>query len=164
MNKRKVPLQKPGRSKQDYQTPPEFLAAVKQLLGINEFAVDLAASATNTAAAKFYDESISSLSQVWRTAVGQWAWLNPPYGDLKVWVRAAWGARHDANIAMLVPAGVGSNWWRDYVHQKALVYLLNGRITFVGQPTCYPKDCCLLLYGRAILPRYEVWDWRGRGR
>ena len=47
---------------------------------------------------------------------------------------------------MLVPAGVGSNWWKAWVHHKAYVFLLNGRITFVGQPTCYPKDCCLLYY------------------
>jgi hypothetical protein len=75
---------------------------------------------------------------------------------------------------MLIPAGVGSNWWRDYVHNKAMVLLLNGRITFGGCPPnpktgkvdAYPKDCALLLYspenkfyidhGDAA---YDVWSW-----
>ncbi len=38
------PKQKPGRSKQDYGTPPEFLDAVKARFRIEAFDCDLAAS------------------------------------------------------------------------------------------------------------------------
>jgi hypothetical protein len=62
-----------------------------------------------------------------------------------------------------VTAGVGSNWWRDHVHDKARVLLLNGRITFVGETHGYPKDCCLLLYGPSVEPGYEVWSWPAAG-
>ena len=60
-------------------------------------------------------------------------------------------------MAFLVPAAVGSNWFRDYVDGKALVLLLNGRLSFDGAGP-YPKDCILCLYG--IEPGYEVWSWR----
>jgi hypothetical protein len=44
-----------------------------------------------------------------------------------------------ARTAMLVPAGVGANWWRDHVHNKAHVLLLNGRIMFVGHHAAVPE-------------------------
>jgi phage N-6-adenine-methyltransferase len=152
------PKQKPGLSRQDYQTPPEFLEAVKSRLGIRAFAIDLAASAENTAASRFYSEADDSLKQPW--TVGGWGWLNPPFARIEPWVQRAYDqSRIGARVAVLVPAGVGSNWWRDWVHGKALALMLNGRITFVGEPTCYPKDCCLLLYAPYVAPGYDVWSW-----
>lgn len=89
-----------------------------------------------------------------------WNWLNPPFGDLRPWVQKAYQeSRLGARTSMLVPAGVGSNWWRDWVHGKARVLLLNGRITFVGHKQPYPKDCALLLYEPNVIPGYEVWAW-----
>jgi phage N-6-adenine-methyltransferase len=156
-----MPQQKPGRSAQDYQTPENFLTATKLKVGVEAFAIDLAADEWNSAADLWYDEAQDSLKQPWyEPARGGWAWLNPPFGKIEPWVHKVYReSRSGAHIAMLVPAGVGSNWWRDWVHHKARVLLLNGRLTFVGQPTCYPKDCCLLLYGPGIAPDYEVWTW-----
>jgi hypothetical protein len=89
-----------------------------------------------------------------------WNWLNPPFSDLRTWVQKALEeSRQGAHTAMLVPAGVGANWWRDWVHTKARVLLLNGRITFVGHNQPYPKDCALLLYEPNVIPAYETWTW-----
>lgn len=157
-----APAQKPGRSKQDYQTPPEFLAAVKRRFGIREFAIDLAADADNAAAPIWYNEEADALTQPWGPVEGghRWSWCNPPFAKLAPWVEKAWTeSRAGAHVLMLVPAGVGANWWRDFVHGKAFVLLLNGRLTFVGEPTCYPKDCCLLIYGPDVAPGYDVWSW-----
>lgn len=155
-----VPRQKPGRSKQDYATPPAFLQAVKHRLDIRAFDCDLAASADNAVAPRFYTAAQNSLKQPWRVGPG-WNFLNPPFARIEPWVERAWNQaiRADARTAVLVPAGVGSNWWRDFVHAKAHVLLLNGRITFVGETMPYVKDCCLLLYGPKIVPRYSVWTW-----
>lgn len=154
-----MPAQKPGRSRQDFQTPSEFLAAVKHKLGIEAFTIDVAADEENTAAEVWWAEEDDALAQDWAQGEG-WAWCNPPFGDLQPWVEKAYlESCHGAQVAMLVPAGVGSNWWRDHVHGVARVLLLNGRLTFVGQPTCYPKDCCLLLYSKTVEPGYEVWTW-----
>lgn len=157
---RTMPAQKPGRSKQDYQTPLEFLAAVKRRFGIAEFDIDLAADAENAVAPIYYDAETNALIQPWRTVGRGLAWCNPPFGDLGPWVEKAWReSRTAARVAMLVPAGVGSNWWREWVHGKAFVLLLNGRLTFVGAAQPYPKDCCLLIYGPDVAPGYEVWTW-----
>src|SRR4051812_35432085 len=130
---RRAPAQKPGRPKQDYGTPADFLRAVKRRFGIVEFAIDLAATAENAVAPMFYTEAENALVQPWRTKGLEIAWLNPPFANLGPWVEKAWKeSQIGARLVMLVPAGVGSNWWRDFVHGKAFVLLLNGRITFGG--------------------------------
>ena len=59
-----MPAQKPGRSKQNYTTPADFLAAVKHKLGIVEFVIDLAADEDNTVADQWYDRTQDALRQL----------------------------------------------------------------------------------------------------
>lgn len=156
------PIQKPGKSRQDYQTPPDFLLAVKRRLNIEEFAVDLAATPENAVADYFFTEEQDALLQSWR-GFREWCWCNPPYGDIYPWVEKAWGQSDEgigAQIAMLVPASVGSKWWELYVHQTAHVLFLHPRLTFVGCTAPYPKDCALLLYTPYINGGYETWNWK----
>lgn len=158
-----MPKQKPGKSKQDYGTPPEFLAAVKHRLRIPDFSIDLAASKENAVCSVWYDEEADSLhpDRPWDMPEGGWAWLNPPFSNITPWAaKAAKEAQRGAHIAMLIPASVGANWWRDWVEAYAYQSFLNGRITFVGETTPYPKDCALLLYTPWQFMGHEIWNWR----
>lgn len=158
-----MPVQKPGRSEQAVCTPIVFLQAVKLRLGIDAFTCDLAASRENTVATKFYSKRVNSLEQPWN--LGGYNWLNPEYKDITPWVKKAWDeSRHCAQTAVLVPASVGANWFRDYVHQKADVLFLNGRLTFIGHTQPYPKDLVLLLYSRKNFFSYDVWTWADENR
>lgn len=157
-----VPKQKPHRSKQDYATPWDFVHRVERRLGIAQFALDLAADVTNKKAPEWLAEDDDALAGYWDWAKmlydGEWAWLNPPYTNIADWVAKCDKAQVDgARIALLVPASVGSNWFRDYVHEVAMVLALNGRISFDGKNP-YPKDLLLCLYG--LPPGFDVWDWR----
>jgi len=154
-----APKQKPGKSEQAVGTPPDLISAVKRLLGIEEFQIDLAADSSNTQAQIFYSEEQDALSKDWTMWVG-WCWLNPPFSHIAPWVEKAKASKDPATkIAVLVPASVGSNWWRDHVHGHCEVHFLNGRPTFVGHTDPYPKDLALLLYGR-YHRGYYIWDWR----
>lgn len=158
------PAQKPGRSRQDYGTPPEFLAAVRARFSLVEFDCDLAARADNAVCPSFISPEENALVQPWKRGDG-WNWLNPPFADIAPWVERAVSQCREfgARTMVLIPAAVGSNWWRDWVHQKADVQFLNGRLTFVGCEDPYPKDCALLLYTPVELAcggYYDVWNWR----
>lgn len=158
------PRQKPGRSKQDVGTPEDFLQAVKDTLGIDAFYCDLAATDENRKAGLYLSPEIDALSVPWTFRDG-WCWLNPEFSNIAPWVQKSYeSAAHDGvHIAVLVPAAVGSNWWRDWVHDKADVRFLNGRITFDGHTQPYPKDCALLLYSPpsiACRGSYDVWTWK----
>jgi phage N-6-adenine-methyltransferase len=155
-----MPKQKPGKSKQDYRTPQDFIAAVKSRLHISSFEWDLAADASNTLASGFYSVEVDSLKQDWASHKG-WLWLNPPYNDIEKWVhKAALESAKGAKIAMLVPASVGANWWKNWVEPCAYQLFLNGRLTFQGCDSFYPKDCTLLLYTPYIRSGNAVWNWR----
>lgn len=127
-----MPAQQPGKSKQNYRTPPEFLLAAKAFLGIGDFVIDLAAEAENAVCDLYYDVATNSLEQPWANIPGivptenDWNWLNPEYADIEPWVRKAYGAmQFGGNTAVLIPLS-SSIWWHRWVHGKAHVLLLGG--------------------------------------
>lgn len=170
--RRRMPAQKPGRSKQDYATPRDFLDAVRAKFGVRAWAWDLAATRDNcvTESANYFGPD--QLPSVWRDAlVADWAklkgdlWLNPPYADIAPWAAkcagdGAWRIRlklSSTRIFFLVPAAVGSNWWANHVDGKARVVFPRPRLSFDGKAP-YPKDVSLIVYGEK--PGYETWRWR----
>lgn len=150
------------KSKQDYQTPPEFISAVEERFGKITF--DLAASPENTKANLFFTKEADSLKQQWHQHRGI-CWLNPPFDFIGPWAKKCDQescfdeTRLGAKILLLVPASVGSNWFARHVFKKCLVIFLNNRITFVSQTTPYPKDCILAAYNFGE-PGFEVWRWK----
>jgi hypothetical protein len=157
-----MPKQKPGKSKQDYETPQEFLDAVQARLGIWKFTFDFACSKANCKGDRGWTEQDNSLSKredTWARAVGDgWGWLNPPFSQIGPWAARCLGS--GARIAFLVPASVGSNWYRDFIHGQhgVTVFFLNGRISFDGKDP-YPKDCMLVLFGGDQPFSTSVWTW-----
>lgn len=159
-----MPKQKPGKSKQDYGTPKIFLDAVRKRLKIKDFGIDLAASMDNRVVPAHFDEGQDSLKMDWATHLdGEWGWLNPPFGKISPWVeKAAKESMNGAQIAMLVPASVGANWWATWVEPYAYQVFLNGRVTFVGEVAPFPKDSALLLYHPWGFLGHEIWHWKNQ--
>lgn len=104
-------------------------------------------------------------------------WLNPPFNNIPAWAsRCQNESLLGANILLLTPASVGSNWFANFVAGFADVYLLNGRLSFIkGEP--YNKDCMLSHFYQnsrdrdAVLKNsgkvdwggwrwMSIWDWR----
>jgi len=169
----KMPVQKPGKSKQDYGTPRDFLAAAQRRFGFIE--VDLAARSDNKKASDHLgpgsEYAEDSLAFDWLSFGTSAAFfLNPPFAKITPWAKkcAATNVGLDSGrILFLVPAAVGANWFARYVHGHALVLVLNGRLTFegmepnpkTGKVDPYPKDCMLCVFGEK--PGFDVWRWNG---
>jgi phage N-6-adenine-methyltransferase len=153
---RRVPVQKPGRSKQDYATPRELIDAVEARFRRLDW--DLAASAENRKAAQFYSIADDSLRQDWTKLTGN-LWLNPPFADIEPWAaKCAASTGPGRRIFLLTPASVGSNWFAEHVFDKACVIALRPRMTFVGATDPYPKDLILSVFGRPA--GFELWRWK----
>lgn len=149
-----------GGSKQDYETPQEFMNAVgKRFRGI-EF--DLAATEQNSKCGRSYfglDKGIDSLKQSWNEIPG-WLWLNPPFSDITPWAqKCAAEMELGAKILFLTPASVGSNWFQQWVRPSAHTLFLNGRIQFVGAADPYPKDLMLSVYAHGLTGD-SIWKWK----
>lgn len=143
-------------SKQDYTTPDDFMTAVHSRFGKPSF--DLAASSENTKAPNFLTEEDNSLLQCWPK--GERCWLNPPFNNISPWAKkCAEESALGAEILLLVPAAVGSNWFANYVDRKAHVMFLRPRLCFDGKNP-YPKDCLLAHFNGTIGQHYECWKWK----
>ncbi len=143
-----------GGSKQDYKTPLEFIRAVESRFG--KITHDLAASPDNAVCADYYSESNSAFSHDWEKLNGI-LWCNPPFGDVKPWVKKA-SESGSAKILMLAPASIGSNWFSDYVFPHAIVLALSPRMSFDGKNS-FPKDLILAVYGFGCRG-FDIWKWR----
>lgn len=152
-----MPKQKPGRSRQDYETPDDFFQAVQHRFGMMVF--DLAASMDNSKCGSFfYNEQDDSLTHVWHGKGGN-VWLNPPYGDIGPWAeKCAIESAAGAKIFMLVPASIGSNWYMDFVEPYAYVLAPSPRLSFDGKHP-YPKDVILACYLHG-LTGFKTWRWK----
>lgn len=164
-----IPKQKPGKSKQDYATPRVFITASLAYLYEGGFLFDFAADASNAKAPSWWAEANNSpahpASEWTEKVTGGWGWLNPPYKNIGPWAkRCLEVSQLGGRIAFLVPASVGANWYRDYIHGQpgVTVLFLNGRIPFMpDKPTwLYPKDCMLVLFGLGGTFHVDVWNWR----
>jgi phage N-6-adenine-methyltransferase len=155
------PKQKPGRSKQDYGTPWAFIRACEARWG--RFDVDLAAVAGNAKAARFIgpeEESVSWATDRRCTPGSKLAWLNPPFADIAPWAKKCVGETgvSDLRIIMLTPASIGTEWFAEHVHGRAMVIGIRPRLTFEGAPDPYPKDLMLSLFGFGD-SGFDVWKW-----
>ena len=100
-------------AKTDYGTPRDVYERLDRDFG--PFTVDLAAHEGNAKHARFYSPRHDSLRQSWE---GETGFLNPPYGrGIASWLRKARDSAlyERAVVVQLVPANVGSAWWRELV-------------------------------------------------
>lgn len=170
---RSMPRQKPGRSRQCYVTPREFIRAVEARFGFLDF--DLAATDKNAKASCYFTKRQNALKRQWITKnrtsnkllvdrSSKWRfWLNPPYGHLSPWFRKCVEQQSrltTGSFIVLVPASVGSDWFRKYVWNQASVYFLDGRICFIPNEP-YPKDLMICLY-RNVRRKVtmNIWEWQ----
>lgn len=163
-----APRQQPHRSRQDYGTPVEFLAAVTRRFG--RLGWDLAASATNSIVGpasrpQCYgpDSAFAedSLAQSWANVCDgdRWCWLNPPFADIAPWAeKCALEMSRGARILLLTPASVGSHWYARHIVPNAHVLFLAPRLTFVGEAAPYPKDLMLSVFAHGLTGN-APWQW-----
>ena len=121
---------------QDWQTPPELFAWLESELGF-KFTLDPCTSPDNPLGIKkFFTEVDDGLKQSWK---GHKAYVNPPYGDLPLWVakcrEESWDC--DTTVVMLIPVRVSPGYMRKHIwrsHTKFLYelnwarYLQNGEV------------------------------------
>lgn len=152
-----MPKQKPGRSKQDYETPRAFFDVVERNFG--PMVWDLACTRENCKgdAGGYYYPEHDSLRKHWHVLRGN-LWLNPPYANIGDWAKkCAENHGEGRRIFLLVPASVGSNWYGSWVEPYSQVHFLNPRISFDGKHP-FPKDLMLCIYGKN--PSRSQWRWR----
>lgn len=149
-----------GKSRQDYATPPDFLAAVERRFG--RITHDLAAHSGNNVVPAYYGPGSAigedSLEQQWGALEGT-LWLNPPFGNIAPWAAKCCSIRERSGWTLLLsPASVSTEWFALHCEGQALVIPLRPRIVFVGEKNGYPSDLMLCAFGHRV-SGFQSWRW-----
>lgn len=164
-----MPPQKPSTSRQDYGTPDDLLAAIAERWG--RIDVDLAARADNAVAPEYVTPEEDTLATPWVPRFeGVTAFLNPEFKNIAPYAAKCCAVGPDmkeGRIIMLTPASVGSQWFVNHVHRKALVLALHPRLIFkgtlpnpkTGKVDAYPKDCMLSIFAPGLVG-FDMWRWK----
>lgn len=111
------------------------------------FTLDVCASHENAKCCKYFTKDVDGLSMDWS---GETVWCNPPYGrHISKWIRKCYEhAKHGYVAVMLIPARTDTNYFHDYIYNKAEIRFIRGRLYFVNQ---YGSN-----FGRAPFPSMVV--------
>jgi hypothetical protein len=136
-------------------------AVLRAVIGKTKCLIKVKNHDTKPYALDAFKQSWSELSRKFATkGLPGLLWLNCEFSDIDPWAeRCKQEAERGANILLLTPAAVGSNWYRDHVAGNADVYKLNGRLCFDGK-NVFPKDCILSHFHPGLQHTQNVWEWR----
>jgi len=125
---------------QEWETPDHLFA---HLDSIFHFTRDVCASSKNTKCSYFWSEKDSCLDYKW-TGVN---WMNPPYKNMKQFIKKAFDERHTATTVCLIPARTNTNWWHAWCMQGE-VWFICGRPKFKGCVHGLPQPLAIVIFGR----------------
>ena len=142
-------------------TPADLISAVEKRFG--RISWDLAANAENYKSHskwRYFGPGSpieeSAFMRDWE-ALGDLAWLNPPFADIEPWAErcASSVLQHRQRIALLIPASVCTGYFIEHVKRYAYVFELTPR-PFKKEV----RDCILALYEPSLYTGRETWNWR----
>jgi phage N-6-adenine-methyltransferase len=125
-------IAKRRQSIQNWQTPRPLF---KWLQSFISFTVDAAADATNALLPRFWTMQDDALTRSW---AGEVVFFNPPFWDVKSWVKKAVEEAESGNPSVgLMPAAFETEWFRTYA-KRGKVVVLSPRLKY-DLPTV-PRD------------------------
>lgn len=110
-----------------WETPMYFF---KLLDNEFNFTLDPCASKENRKCKKFYSEETNGLIRDWK---GETAFVNPPFSDIKEWVRKCYneGQKDKTTVVMIIPSRTDTKYWHKFVMKAHEIRFCVGRVNFL---------------------------------
>lgn len=129
-------------SKSDSWTTPHDL--YEKYHELYQFELDAAASHRNSKCPLYFDDS--GLEEEWCIYANK-VWLNPPYSDVKSWIKKAYEqSLKQVTTVMLIPARTDTSAWHEYVFPYAKVEFLRGRLKFSHSKNSAPFPSAIVIF------------------
>src|ERR1035437_8411179 len=125
---------------QSWETPDELFQRIDSMF---HFTRDVCASEENNKCPLFWSEEDSCLDKVWDGI----NWMNPPYKNMKKFIKKAYDERASAVTVCLIPASPNTKWWHEYC-MNGEIYFSGGRPKFKGCIHGAPQPLALVVFGR----------------
>lgn len=139
--------------KQEYETPKKLFNKLNKEFN---FTIDVCADTYNKKVENFYSEKDNALIKDWNGV----CWMNPPYKDLKIWVKKAYKeSLKGAIVVCLIPARTNTNWWHEYC-MKGEIRFIKGRPKFEGCKYGLPQPLAIVIFGREYKGSYKTFEYK----
>lgn len=91
---------------------------------------------------------------------GHTVWCNPPYSNVKGWMRKCYyeGHRPNTTVVALVFAKTDTRWWWNYVQHKCEIRFVKGRLKFGGKDNAPYPSALLIWRGPEEDPQMTIRD------
>lgn len=78
---------------------------------------------------------------------GQRTFVNPPYSEIKEWVRYAYEqAQMGKTVVMLIPSRTDTRYWHNYVMKAKEIRFIKGRLKFGGSKNSAPFPSAIVVF------------------
>ena len=129
----------------EWETPEDLY---QQLDDEFHFNLDPCCTDKNHKTVLYYTKKEDGLKQSWG---GCRVWCNPPYSNVKEWVKKAYHeSRHPGTIVvMLLPVRTDTKWFQDYVLHRSEIRFIKGRLKFSGAKYNAPFPSMIVIFRAA---------------
>jgi phage N-6-adenine-methyltransferase len=125
---------------QEWETPSDLFQKINR---IYKFTRDVCASEKNKKCVLFWSESDSCLNKKWQGI----NWMNPPFKDMKKFIKKAYLERFNAVTVCLIPARTNTRWWHDWCMEGEISFIC-GRPKFGNAIHGLPQPLALVIFGK----------------
>lgn len=125
---------------QSWETPSDLYSAIDDVFHFNR---DVCASSENSKCESYWSVEDSCLTKVWDGV----NWMNPPFKNMKFFLKKAYDERFHAVTVCLIPARTNTKWWHEYC-MNGEVYFICGRPKFKGCVHGLPQPLALVVFGK----------------
>ncbi len=133
---------------QEYATPLDLF---NRLDNEFNFTLDVCADENNKKVDTYYSENDNALTKAWQGT----CWMNPPYKDLKIWVRKAYEeSLKGTTVVCLIPARTNTKWWLQYCMKGEIRFII-GRPKFEGCIHGLPQPLAIVVFGKEYSNTYK---------
>ena len=132
----------------EWETPTQLYA---ELTAEFHFCGDLAASGENAKCDNYFTKEDDALSQNWAglSTTGRYLFLNPPYSNIKDWVKKAYEENlKGAKIVMLIPARTDTIYFHQWIYKNPNVEIrfIKGRLKFSNSKNSAPFPSMIVVF------------------
>ena len=158
-------------SSHEWETPPEFIGKVLNLLEIDKFDIDMCCESQNIPAKVYLtrngafeaDQKISELSGLEFNLNGN-VWMNPPYGNLlKKFVERVYVQTRNkgVNVIALLPARIETSYYHRFVLTAGFIIFIEGKMEFwkEGKPGGGKSPSSLMLVHWGDKTQELIMNW-----
>jgi len=131
-------------NKHDWTTPKDFFEKLNREFN---FTLDPCCYAETALCKKYYTEKEDGLIQDWQ---GETVFCNPPYGkEIEKWVEKCYmeSLKPNTTVVLLIPNRSDTIWYHEYIHGKAKVEPVKGRLKFGNSKNSAPFPSIWVVFG-----------------